>query len=433
MPELTKYSDDEKSLEVYQMLGKSPSWLIRKGILVITIVVAVLLVVSYLIKYPETVRATFTLTSNTPPQHMIANHTGKIVFFVRDGDSVSTGANIALVENQATLKDVKTVKSLVGKLLSDSLTGEQVIGINDSFSQHYNLGELDNSYTTFLKTMNKFMLTAASRLRDSRIRYLGREADLYKNLGTVLDNQKSLSEKELGFTRDKELTDSALFSERVIAKNDFNSSAKNNLQQRRTVEQTNQSIIQNRIMIAQLEKEISELRLQQSEDLRTLKNDITISCNSLLDDIESWEKKYLLQAATDGVISFTKQWQNNDYTTTGEEIAVVIPASTAIYGSAQMPSAGIGKVTEGQRVIIRLDGFPSNEYGVINGVVKSVSPVTHNGGYRVTINMPGGLLTTYGQLLEAKPGLQGNAEIVTKNLRLIDRFLNSLKEIFYNQ
>ncbi len=433
MSDMVKYSDEEKSLEVYQMLGKSPSWLIRKGILIIAIVVGVLITISCIIKYPESVKASFTLTSNTPPQRMVANHTGKINFFVQDGDSVQAGVNIAIIDNQASLKDIQYIKSMTSRLLSDSLSADQVIAMNEEFSKHYNLGELDNSYTGFLRTMNKFMLTAASQLKGTKIKYLGKEAELYKNLGSVLDKQKLLSETELGFTKDRERTDSVLLSERVIARSDFATSAKTTLQQKRSVEQTNQSIIQNRIMVSQLEKEINDLRMQQNEELRSLKNDITITCNSLLDDIQGWEKKYLLQSSASGVVSFAKQWQNNDFTTTGEEIAVIIPAVTAIYGSAQVPASGIGKVKAGQRVIIRLDGFPGNEFGVVKGLVKSISPVTHSGNYRVVVSMPDGLQTSYSQTIDARPGLQGNAEIITKDLRLIDRFLNSLKEIFYNQ
>lgn len=433
MSEMIQYSDDQKSLEVYQMLGKSPSWLIRKGILIIAIVVGVLIIISFIIKYPESVRATFTLTSNTPPQRMVANHTGKVAFFVQDGDSVQVGTNIAMIDNQANLKDVQHLKSITSQLLSDSLTADQVIAINDEFSKHYNLGELYNSYSAFLKAMDKFMLTAASQLKGAKIKYLGKEALLYKSLGTVLDKQKSLSETELNFTKDRETMDSALLNEKVIAKTDYTLSAKATIQQKKSVEQTNQSIIQNRIIVSQLEKEINDLRIQQTEELRSLKNEITITCNSLLDDIQAWEKKYLLQSSTAGIISFAKQWQNNDFATTGEEIAVVMPATNNIYGNAQVASTGIGKVKEGQRVIIRLDGFPGNEFGVVKGVVKSISPVTHNGYYRVAVNMPDGLKTSYGQTIEARQGLQGNSEIVTQELRLIDRFLNSLKAIFRNQ
>ena len=83
----------------------------------------------------------------------------------------------------------------------------------------------------------------------------------------------------------------------------------------------------------------------------------------------------------------------------------------------------------GQKVNIKLDNYPYLEYGTLIGTVANIAPVSIDNNYFVEIDLPEGLKTNYNKVLPLSYQLQGNAEIITENIRLIERLLQPLKTI----
>jgi hypothetical protein len=102
-----------------------------------------------------------------------------------------------------------------------------------------------------------------------------------------------------------------------------------------------------------------------------------------------------------------------------------------------IPSAGAGKVTPGQEVIIKLDDFPYLEFGSVNGKVKSISMLTNPtdeltpqqkiNTYQVIVELPEQLKTNYGTSLSFKHDIKGMAQILVKKRKLIERLFDNLK------
>lgn len=98
-------------------------------------------------------------------------------------------------------------------------------------------------------------------------------------------------------------------------------------------------------------------------------------------------------------------------------------------GVSMLPLARSGKVKSGQRVLIRFANYPDQEFGLVNGRVAGISLVPAEDNYRVEIELPDGLRTNYGKELPVSQEMQATAEIVTEDLRLIERFFQPLKKI----
>lgn len=84
----------------------------------------------------------------------------------------------------------------------------------------------------------------------------------------------------------------------------------------------------------------------------------------------------------------------------------------------------LAKVNPGQTVNVRLSGFPYLEYGIIKGIVSNIITVPeigHDGNiyYVVEIEFPNGLVTTYEKTIPIIHGIDGVAEIITKDRSLI--------------
>jgi len=100
-----------------------------------------------------------------------------------------------------------------------------------------------------------------------------------------------------------------------------------------------------------------------------------------------------------------------------------------LLGKALLPIQRSGKVKVGQRVIIRFLNFPDQEFGIVTGMVHSVSLVPAENNYLIEIALPDGLTTNYQKMLPITYEMKASAEIVTEDLRLIERFFLPLKRV----
>ena len=150
---------------------------------------------------------------------------------------------------------------------------------------------------------------------------------------------------------------------------------------------------------------------------------------------------YVLPAPIDGNVSFASYWAENQNVTAGQEIFTVIPAERGeIIGKAFLPIARSGKVKKGQKVNIRFQNFPENEFGIVRGVVDNISQVPveavnsmtgiRESSYVVSICLPDGLKTNYKKELPFQPQMQAQADIITEDLSVLERFFLPLKKIW---
>ena len=95
-----------------------------------------------------------------------------------------------------------------------------------------------------------------------------------------------------------------------------------------------------------------------------------------------------------------------------------------------MPIARSGKVERGQAVNIRFLGFPDNEFGMVRGVVDNISLVPINEHFVVEISLPNGLLTTYRKTLPFSQEMTAIIDIITEDMRLLERFFMPIRRIF---
>jgi len=73
------------------------------------------------------------------------------------------------------------------------------------------------------------------------------------------------------------------------------------------------------------------------------------------------------------------------------------------------------------------------EYGMVKAFVKTISIMPEKEFYSVELEIPDGLRTNYNRNLEFTQSLQGTAEIITEDIRLLVRILNPLKSLFKKQ
>lgn len=110
MPTFIKNPEDialNEREETLQFIGRPPSVFMRFGITAVACVVALLLALSYFIKYPDIVVAKVVLTTENPPIHVLAKTGGRVShIFIKNNESVKTGQLLAVMDNTADWHDV---------------------------------------------------------------------------------------------------------------------------------------------------------------------------------------------------------------------------------------------------------------------------------------------------------------------------------------
>lgn len=174
------------------------------------------------------------------------------------------------------------------------------------------------------------------------------------------------------------------------------------------------------------------------EEMILLKNVIQ-SFNQLKKAIKDWENIYVLKSNINGNVSFLNYWNTNQTVNQGDLVFIIIPSKNSSFiAKLKTPAQNSGKIKEGQTVNIRLENYPDNEFGVLKGKVKSISLIPDKEGlYVVDVQLyfdslstsSKKLITSYKKEIDFKQEMRGTAEIITEDLRLIERFFYQFREI----
>ncbi len=192
------------------------------------------------------------------------------------------------------------------------------------------------------------------------------------------------------------------------------------------------SISQMREAIASAGQTLKTTKINKQEDDTRFLRDLSQSFNALKKSVKEWEYTYVLSSSIEGVVGFQEFWGENQFINSGEVVFSILPSDTStLVGKLVLPSQNAGKVVPGQKVLVKLDNFPYQQYGMLVGEVEniSISP-NKEGNYFVYISLPRGTTTSYDRELPFEQELLGNAEIITENLSVAERIFYKFKDLF---
>jgi len=431
--ELSKPEIELKSEEVKEILGHIPHWIIRWGTILVFAVIVLILLGSWWFKYPDMVNATILVTTVNPPSNAVARTNGKIMqLFIKDNEVVKTGQILALIENPGNLEDIQHLKSEL-EIFRTTIENQSELSA-PMFSVNLVLGDIQQTYAAFLKQYNDYSQFVKLDYHNQKITSLKAEIVKYKNYSSRLNNQSRILKQEELLASKQFKRDSLVFVQGVIPESDFEKSKASYLQKQYAYEQSRITLASNEIQISKLSQEILDLGLKRSEDNGKLGSALGEEANKLFASIADWEQKYILKSAVGGVVSFTRIWSQNQDVREGDVVMSVIPEYPGeMIGKVNLPLSGAGKVKPGQWVNIKFANYPYLEFGMVKGKIRSISLVASNNEYSVIVDLPEGLKTGYGTELEFNQDMQGIAEIITNDRRLLERIVLPVKAAFARQ
>ena len=417
-----------RSEEVQEVLSAPPSWLVRWGSAVILLLIVLLLVIANLVRYPDVISGEIMLTTQNPPIKIVANSSGKLTnLFTPEGKAVSTSDVIAEVENPITSQGMEYMKALVEQVVTFVANPQAPVAFADS---SYVFGSIQAEYNELKKLCADYHQWATDVYQKEEVRNLKQKIRQYHELVAITEKQSQISLSELANAEEKYQADQMLFGEGVLAKMQFYQEESAFRQRQQEVENLKSTTTQNRITLLDLEKQLLDIKHEQQEQERNFKEGIALNLHAIRNQIDQWQKSYLITTPIAGKLSYLKPLSHNQFIQTGDFLFAVVPAHETYLGIINIPAKGVGKVKTGQEVRIKFENYPYQEYGQVNGVIEKISLLANEDTYRAEVALSQGLTTTYRKQLDFSPEMMGTAEIITEDLSLIERTFYSIRSIF---
>ncbi|MCK5338180.1 MAG: HlyD family efflux transporter periplasmic adaptor subunit [Bacteroidales bacterium] len=425
-----------RSEPVQEILGSVPSWIIRWGTSLFFVIIVLLLVGSWFFRYPEVVpNLNIEVVTTQPPADVVARSTGKIEeFFITDKQLVSRGDSIAVIENPAQFKDMFLLREELRRFRP--LLDENKFGIvsGSNFSNNMQLGDVQDEYAEFLKDFLDLKNFVELDYYNRKIETLEQQISDYNLYYNYMYTQRQTLEEDFELeNRDYERWET-LYDSSAISQSELDNSKSDLLQKQHAFEGARTNLANTQIKIDELRGEKLDLQLQYEQEKSDIQLSIHKSFNNLKGAINRWVQDYLIVAPIDGSATFNKFWTVNQNITEGEKIISIVPLdSSNIIGKLTMPVYRSGKVKVGQKVNIRFENYPYMEFGMVTGYVEKISIVPADNTYAVDVSFPYGLKTNYQVDLPFAQKMRGNAEIITQDIRLLERIIRPLRSLIQNR
>jgi multidrug resistance efflux pump len=416
-----------RSESVQDILTDPPHWMFRWGNTIILLILLLILGMSYIIKYPEFVPAPIIVTSQNPPEKIEARSSSKIEkIFIKDHQKVKKGDVLLVLQSTAHYQDVLKLKKIV-----DSIASDQLLSFPVNEASHYKLGELQGDYNSFAKAFQDENLF--TRLQPYAPENLAANQSISESQGRItnLRQQRNLEAAKTELTRKNYQRSQELFNQGVIAAVELEGEKLKYLQAQQNLENISISLSQMQESISNLNKTKSGAAINTEKDKITYSSQTLQLFEQLRKSLKQWEQTYLIVSSTDGMASFQQFYGENQFVKAGDPIVSILPDHTEqLVGRMSVPTANSGKIIPGEKVLIKLDNYRFQEYGIIEGRVQNISLIPDDkGNYYVDVVLPKGLKTSYNKTLKFDKELRGNAEIVTQDLRLIERFFYQIRKL----
>lgn len=416
-----------RSEEVQDILSYVPNWMIRWGITVIGVIILMIFLMSWVIKYPDTIQGSLTLVTANPPTKLVNQANGKIVKLkVEDGAMVIKGTVIAEIENSLTSEKVDFLKKTINKIKLTDFNQSDFLSIE---ARDFSFGEIQPSYNQLVNNVNSYNAHISNNYIKSREVTIANKIGQQQQLIKIIENQIALNKRDVKNGKEKYITNKNLFDSGVVSKLDFLEVENEYHQKLKQLESIKSTLINSKIAVTDLQDTRNRENADIEEKQRVFVNEIESAVKNINNFIDKWYLNNTIIAPSDGKLAYLKKLSVNQYVTASESLFTIVPDGDEYVGLIEVETSGVGKVKQGQKVLVKFDNYPYKEFGQVIAAVKSVSEISENNKYLIYAEFLEGLKTSYHHEITYEPEMKGTAEIITNDLRLLERFTNSIRGI----
>lgn len=416
----TGFPEMERGEAVQEFISRKPGFLIEYGTMLFLCILIVIITACWFIKYPDVISAAAKLKSINAPKPVINKMQGKLMkLSVKENDAVKENEIIGYMESVGKPSEVLRLEAALDTI--NAFVSEDKADLLPAYItslEFRNLGELQQAYQAFMQAYITYKDYINNGFYERKRNMLSNDLNDLSRLHANLSNQKYIQQQDETLAVKTYEMNEKLLNEKVISLKEFRDEKSKLLNKSLSVPQVNATIISNETQQNEKKKEILELDNQAAQQQAVFMQ----ALNTLKNEVADWKKNYLLIAPVAGKVSFSEFIQEKEELKTNQAVCYINPANTASYAEVFIPQSNFGKARIGERVLLKFKAYPFEQYGSVEGIVSFISPVATDSGYAAKVDLPKGLTTNFGKEIQYRDGLLSSAEIITENLRLLQRF-----------
>lgn len=412
------------SEEIHEIITAVPSWILRWGIMLIFGILLSIVLASAFIQYPDVIKTNLKINSLNAPKPVMVKQTGKIVaLLVKEGAQVSQDQPLAFMESTASHNDVlKLQKELSARSTALNNNGT-FVNLNLT---NLNLGELQSAYQNFYQQYLQYVSAQNGGYYLNRRIYLEKDLKEIEKIKQQIIGQQKIQELEYANVEHEFESYKKLYQKGVVSTSEYKQQENKYLSGKYPLQQSATALLNNNTNYAAKQKEILELEHTiQEERVKFVQ-----SLNNMLTETDGWINQHILRAAVAGKVSYAGIVQENQMVNSGQELFMVNPSNTDFFGEVYIPQYNMGKIRIGQRTLVKMRSFPFEQYGLIRGKLNYISDVAFKDSVFIAkISLEQFENKDPEHKIVLKNGMQADAEIITEESSLLQRFMRNITKM----
>lgn len=425
---MSEFEEDinSSSESIQDIIGTNPPFIVRWGNTFMFIICTVLISLCWIIKYPDTILSQITIKTNVNPKPVTAKIDSKLIkMLIKDGDFVERGQHIAYLEGLAKVEDVNQLESNLFKIDSLLMHNQWDTIKNINFIKFNRFGELQIAFETFYISLQTLQAFWNGNINTGKKQLIQSEINAISNLNSNLIEQEKEFSKDLKLAEQEYKINLNLYHDNYISLLEFQQIESKYISKKIAYKQLLSNILKNNSSKVNTSKELVDINDNiEQEKLNFLKQ-----FNILKNEVANWKLQYILVAGDKGKASFVGSIEEFQSVSKGQDICYIMPDNIHYLGEIYLDQYNLGKVESGQTVIIKLKSYPFEEYGVVRGIIENISEVDINKQYLVKVKLLNGITTNMNKKLKFRVGMIGDAEIITKNTKIIDKIIYKFNRV----
>jgi HlyD family secretion protein len=296
---------------------------------------------------------------------------------------------------------------------------------NINYIKFNRFGEIQSPFETFYISLQTLQAYWNGNLNTSKKQLIQGEIKTISSLSSNLAEQEKELRKDVKLAEDEYKVNLNLFFDNVIPLMELQQIESKYIAKKLAYKQLQSSILNNHSSQYSTSKQLVDI----NDNIEQEKLNFIKQFNILKNEISNWKHQYILMASDNGKVSFAGSVEEFQSVAKGQDICYVMPENINYLGEVYLDQYNLGKVESGQTVIIKLKSYPFEEYGVVRGTIENISEIDVNKQYLVKVKLQNGITTNMNKKLKFRFGMLGDAEIITKNTKVIDKLIYKLKRV----
>ncbi|MBX9782043.1 MAG: HlyD family secretion protein [Chitinophagaceae bacterium] len=427
MPQASTIQQELISTDVQEIISYKPHWFIRKGNMIFFLVFAALLAGTWFISYPDIVKGSARIVAIDGPK-MVNTKTEGIIkkLLVANEATVKENQPLAYMQSLGRHQEVMDLKQWIESVEVPVRADSLELILKFPLATFAQLGELQQDYELFYIQYKETQQLLSSGFYQQKKKALLTDIGYIASLKNNLQKQNNLLQQEYAVQQKDYSAKEYLTNEKVIAPLELNQEKGKMLLKEQGLEQMNNQIINSNIALHNKQKELLELqKFVSDQKIKFLSALLTLKAKTA-----EWMRKYVVTAPQGGKLYYTSFFTENQLVPVNTDLFYVQPETSIYYAELKAGQDGIGKISNHQNVLLRLQGYPSEQFGYLKGSVSYISNMpSRNDSFIVKVALPRGLVTNQNKKVYFRNNLLATGEIITSNRKLFDRFVGRLYEI----